>query len=67
MVCNNSINILYKCIVTNKTIDKYRQCNLHFEELCECYGEMSGEDAIMICDTNEFLQYPPDVEQEDYL
>ncbi len=48
-------------------MDKYRQCNLNFEGLCEHYGEISVEDVIMICDTNEFLQYPQDEEQEDCL
>ena len=67
IIHNTSINILYICIVNNKTIDKYRQCNLNFEVLCENYGEMSVGDAIMICDKNEFLKYLQDEEQVDYL
>ena len=44
-------------------MDKCRQCNLNFEGLCDYYGEIPVEDAIMICETNEFL-HPPDKEEE---
>lgn len=45
-------------------MDKCRQCNLNFEGLCDYYGEIPVQDAIMICETNEFLQYPSDEEEE---
>ena len=46
-------------------MNKCRQCNLNFEGICDFYGEMPVEDAIMICDTDEFLQYSPEEDDED--
>ena len=38
---------------------------MNFENVCDFYGEISCDDAIMFCDTDEFLQYPPSEEDED--
>ena len=46
-------------------MDKCRECNMNFDNCCDFYGEIPCEDAIMICETNEFLNYPPDDEDED--
>ena len=46
-------------------MDKCRQCNMNFEGLCDFYCEMPVEDAIMICETDDFLQYPPSENEDD--